>query len=173
MRRKVADISNIDLDYYPEMTSVSSWDPARWRHSQHQAYPHHDRPHNSQVAQLSAPTPINPASQSAVLGHFSHEPHVYDGKAQQVGAGAASMVPGPSEPHIDAPTYRDWPQHRHNSAQGGNYDSQQLAKTSPPQTGPLRSSHQDHHRVSMTHMTDVPLTLHIPKTQGSYKTCPA
>lgn len=155
------------------MATESSWDAARWRESYHPAHPRYDQSHSSQAVQLSAPTAINPTSQSAILGPYTHDVHGWNNSKSRASVEPiASGHPPPTKSYTDVSTYRNQLHERHSPTLSGNYGPlPQLANTSPHQayTGAWRSLHPDERSASTTHAPEAPLTLHIPKTQGSYK----
>lgn len=152
------------------MATETSWDPARWRDSLHQGHPNHDNRHTSQPAQLSAPTAVNPAFQSAILGHHAPDVQGHDAKSHASAEHMMFRPPPLTGSSTDVPPYHGRPQERHSPSSGGNHGPQQLAKTSPHHTpaGPWQDTHHQDHRASTNHASDAPLTLHIPRSQGPY-----
>jgi len=144
----------------------SAWDAARWRDG-HATPLHYDRLHSSQAPPLSAPTAINPASQSAILGHNTYDAHLYDIKPRMSGDHVVSGQLSFS----DTSTYRNQPQERHSPFQGSNYGQQPPVNDSPHQTpaGTWRNPHHGYRRTSTANTIDAPLTLQIPKPQSSYR----
>jgi hypothetical protein len=167
------------------MTSTSSWDASRWRERQYQTLAPNEVPNALDTSRLLSPTAINPAtSQSAILNnsypqHNTNDAHSWNQPKTSTMPAGPSSERRPSfaneqhtpltEPYTNASTCRNRSE-RYSPAPGGNYGPlQQLASTSPHhQNSTWRSLQQDDRRPQATHITDgAPLTLHIPKTQGT------
>lgn len=142
------------------MSSGSSpWDKPGWRDVGHRL--------QTNAIPISAPTAVNPATQSAILDRRGRD-------AQQWNPERRPLEPQPSlmtEPHGES-TYPNGSYDRHTPSSGGGYGPQQLKSTSPHHPPPeaWQSLRHDDHRRSTTITADAPLTLHIPKSQGTYKT---
>jgi len=144
------------------MSSVSPWDNTAWRDFGQR--PQHSR---FQAPPMSAPTAINPAAQSTFLDRYAREPRRWTSESEQT----PSEHPSQSVAHADS-TYPSASYERHIPVSGGKYGPQQLTSTSPhhlPGPGAWRSLHHDDRREGKTINADAPLTLHIPKSHGTYK----
>jgi len=142
------------------MSSASPWDTTAWR--EFGKRPQYDR---FRALPMSAPTAINPAAQSTILDRYAREPRRWNSEQTQ------SERPSLSVAHTDS-TYPNTSYERHIPVSGGKYGPQQLTSTSPhhlPGQGAWRSLHHDDRREGTTINADAPLTLHIPKSHGTYK----
>ncbi|KAK5700979.1 hypothetical protein LTR97_005498 [Elasticomyces elasticus] len=135
------------------MSSGSAWDTAAWRDVGRRSQYDQPRP-----LPISAPTAVNPATQSAILDHYARDSHTWSHERR------SSLA----EPHNEATYYSNGSHERHTPAPGGKHGPQQLTDTSPHHALPAwRSLQADDRRGSTSTMTaDAPLTLHIPQSQG-------
>jgi hypothetical protein len=119
---------------------------------------------------LSAPTAVNPASQSTILGQqFRPDPQRWDSRSRAGTEHHPAEQQPLAEPHGVASNYPNRSQDRHSPAPGGNYGPQRLTNTSPHQqqpSGAWRSLRHDEGRGSTKQLTDAPLMLHIPNSKG-------
>ncbi|KXT16826.1 hypothetical protein AC579_6793 [Pseudocercospora musae] len=142
------------------MNQDSTWQAPRWSQSSRLPAP-----------QLSAPSAVDPATQTSILDQSS-SPHAWIGKSRtEQPARAHETLSRLTEPYThaitEASSYQPRPYQRHTpAARGDYYGAHQLKSTSPhheTSTRSWRSLHLRDHRLSFGHDTDAPLTLHIPQ----------
>lgn len=162
------------------MNQDSTWEAPRWRNAtalfETERLPASSQSSRLPAPQLSAPTAVNPATQSSILDQYS-SPHAWIGKSRtEQPARAHESLSRLTEPYThaitEASSYQHRPYERHTPAGSGDYyGAHQLKSTSPHETstGSWRSLHLHDHRLSFSHNTDAPLTLHIPQAKGTYK----
>lgn len=142
------------------MTTESPWDTARWREAQYHYY-------DMQAPQLPAPTALNPASHPGFDNFDSYSQCWNDGtsRAEATFQQSQHTLPSLTDPYTDASNFRNRLHERHSPMPSGQ--SGHIA-TSPGQnfTGSWRSLPSD--RAPDKHITDAPLSLHIPKSHGTY-----
>ena len=138
------------------------WTVNGWREIRYQ--PDAPRPNNTAPTPLSAPTAINPASQSSILGqNYNHKDDAWrpDGPEKQLSTESHAIAPHPARVS-----------ERHTPAPGGNYGPPQLNFASPqqPASGSWRGlHHDDHRRKDTTQVINAPpLTIQIPPAPGTY-----
>lgn len=142
---------------------ASSRDSTRWQETEYQTRAY-DKSFGAQAPQLPAPSPINPASQSAILDQRSDNGRAWNNDGRQHGSTENHYLPGPQQPteyDTDASNYHSRYRGRHSPTPG---DPPQLVTTSPRHSfaGSWRSLQQGIHN----HLTDGPLTV---ETQSTYK----
>ncbi|KAK3114843.1 hypothetical protein LTR53_006423 [Teratosphaeriaceae sp. CCFEE 6253] len=117
---------------------------------------------STQAPSIPAPTAINPASHSAILGDHGHGRRQWS-LERRPPASPSLMTELHAEPTNLHPSYE-----RHTPTPGGNYGPPQLESASPRYSsqGAWRSLHQEDRRATSTMTADAPLTLHIPPSQG-------
>ncbi|WPG98082.1 Hypothetical protein R9X50_00086800 [Acrodontium crateriforme] len=171
----LAKSSPVQFSSYPHGWPVlpspdGPWESTRWRDVQY----HHGRGYFEtarplQAQHLSAPTAVNPASQSAILSPYAaNSPQWWDGRQADYRTLDVSRGPESNAENLDS---RSRPQERHSPNSSGNYH---LSKdNSPRQTAPTnwRNIPHDHHRSS-TDSGDVSLALQIPRGQDLPKITP-
>jgi len=153
------------------MNAEASPDPGTWRDGDCRAAPAYGfSPHRAQSMCLSAPTAINPATQSAILqtNYVPRWDRITGSAASERRPSLPFEQPPRAEPCTVTFHSRTLPQGRHSPTPGGNHGPAPLGTTSPRQnvTGAWRSLPDDH-RAGMNNLTDAPPSLHIPRTQGT------
>lgn len=151
------------------MNAEASPHPAPWREGDgRSATPYEVSPSSAQSLRLSAPTAINPATQSAILqtNYSTRWDSSMGPAASERQLSLSFEQPLRTEPWTDASISRTRPHGRHSSTPGGNHGPAPLRTTSPRQafTGAWRSLQVDH-SGRVNNLTDAPLSLHISRTQ--------
>ena len=141
------------------MTTDSAWD-TRWRNEAYYQGHYYD---SMQAPQPPATAPVNPVPQSAIDSYTSP----WDKKSRAgLGPYQGRGLPSMPESYMDASNYHSGSHERHTPRRGSSSltNSPRQSFTFPWQSLPLDP------RAQQRQLTDAPLTLHIPKTQGKYKT---
>ena len=143
------------------MTTDSSWDPTRWRDVQQLEYGE-----NAQTPRSSAQNAVDRSLQNSALD--SH-PQTWNAQSRIDVDQTGQKLPSLTEPHADASTYQARLQERHSPSQSGKYGFQKLPRLPEPASAWQQSLRYDNDdRRNERRITDAPLTLHIPNSQGTY-----
>lgn len=149
------------------MSTDSAWN-SRWRSESHYQGHFFDP--------MQPPRPPAPAIGNHRQAPQSLQPSVdsysgpWDGKSQGISEHHAHGVPSRIDRSADASTYHSRLHERHTSPRRNS--SLTNSPTRQKLTEPWHSLPVDH-RAQNRNITDAPLTLHIPQTQGMYKTSPS
>lgn len=146
------------------MTTDSPWQ-SRWRSESHYQGHYYDQMRAPQPPASAIGNQISPKLPSSVDSYSTSTS--WDGKSRGEFDPYSPRVPSMIDPYADASTYHSRLHQRHTSP-GRN----SRLTNSPPRQNlkhPWQSLPVDHHPQSR-HITEAPLTLHIPQTQGMYNT---
>ena len=148
------------------MTTDSPWH-SRWRSESHyQGHYHFDRMQDPQP-----PAPITGNHTSPNLPSFVDSySNPWDGKSRGESAIPSSGVTSMIDRYADASTYHSRLHGRHTSP--GRNSSLITSPSLQNSNQPWHSLPVDHYSQNR-HITDAPLTLHIPQTQRMYKISPS
>ena len=142
------------------MTTDSSWDPTRWRDAQQ--LEHYE---NVQTPRSSAPSANDRSLQNAAFD--SSHPQTWNAQSRIDVDQQALKLPSLTEPLADASSYQSWSRERHSPSPSGKYGFQRLTRLPEPASAWQSLRYDNDDRRNERRITDAPLTLHIPNSQGT------
>ena len=147
------------------MTTDSVWEATKWRADEYRG-PYDGMP----TPQTSASSTVTRTPHSGILDAYTPAWHGHELKCRANSDPQARELPPTNEAYTDTASYHSRNQDRNEPSTEGNHGPERLIGFSEETPTWHNPTFDRDGRANERHITDPPLTLQIPNSQGKYKT---